>query len=352
MQAALVIAAWLPIFAFWLLITVIYARITLLEALPRTAATIGVAALIGIGVWMFCARRPWPHQVRISFYAGHLAAAFAYAALWTFSLYAVEPLFSGVPALTAIRNSQVLGWQLLMGLLVYGVIAGVSYGIQTQRRARENERRALQAEASLKAARLEALQNRLHPHFLFNALHTVAALVRDDPAEAEQAVEKLGDMLRYTLRDGNGDRVPFSEEWEFTKRYLEFEELRFGERLRVSTEVDPECHACSLPPFSLQTLVENAVRHSIAPRAEGGLIEILARAGAAHLDVGVRDDGIGGAGGTSDGTRTGLRALRERLSAVYGGSARLTIGREPSGFFVFFSVPRTITEDDREDGQE
>src|SRR5205807_3531633 len=99
--------------------------------------------------------------------------------------------------------------------------------------ARENERRALRAEAGLSAARLDALQHRLHPHFLFNALHTVAALVREDSAQAENAIEKLGDMLRYTLQEDAGNTVPFAEEWDFTRRYLDFEQLRHGERLSV-----------------------------------------------------------------------------------------------------------------------
>lgn len=184
-------------------------------------------------------------------------------------------------------------------------------------------------------ARLDALRSRLHPHFLFNALHTVGALVRHDPAEAESAVERLGDMLRYTLRDGESDVVPFAEEWEFTRRYLEFEQLRYGERLRVVADIDPGALLCRAPSFALQTLVENAVHHSIDIRAEGGKIEIRAKTSGENLHVRVRDDG--GNGRSESGTRYGLNALRERLEAVYGAS--LMIVRDDNGFEVSFTIP-------------
>src|SRR5207244_9815628 len=161
-----------------------------------------------------------------------------------------------------VPRSLLVGW-FLEGVWIYAIIAGASYAFQTQRRA-------LAAEKRLAIARLDALRSRLHPHFLFNALHTVGALVRYDPAEAESAVEKLGDMLRYTLRDGESDVVSFAEEWEFTRRYLEFEQLRYGERLRVVSEIDPRSLTCSAPSFALQTLVENSVRHSISRPAAGG----------------------------------------------------------------------------------
>jgi len=214
-----------------------------------------------------------------------------------------------------------------------------------QQRVHENERRALRAEGQLSAARLDALQSRLHPHFLFNALHTVAALVRQDSAQAETAIEKLGDMLRYTLQEPASQTVPFSEEWEFTRRYLDFEQLRYGERLRVTAAIEPDSLTCTAPSFALQTLVENAVHHSIATRAEGGRIEIAARADERQLFLRVRDDGGDGLPAARNGAQFGLQALRERLSAVYGAGSRLAIESHPGLFEVSLTVPRTRTGD-------
>ena len=345
MKVAAVVAAWLPMLLFWVVLAVAYGRMTLGQALPLGVLTIGSAALLGVIVWRFCMRTPWPQRLRAGFYAKHFLAAALYALVWVAGDTTIETLVSAKSVWRMLLATGVIGWQLLMGLWLYGVVAGVSYAIQTQKRAHENERRALQAEAMLTAARLDALRNRLHPHFLFNALHTVAALVRHDPGQAESAIEKLGDMLRYSLLETNGGTVPFAEEWAFTRRYLEFEQTRYGDRLTVAIAIDEACDACSAPSFALQTLVENAVRHSIATRPEGGRIEITARASDAQLHVRVRDDGGNGLTPAQDGTHFGLPALRERLKAIYGDAAQLTIDNGPEGFEVSFTVPRTAAED-------
>jgi two-component system LytT family sensor kinase len=164
-------------------------------------------------------------------------------------------------------------------------------------------------------------------------------------------------MLRYSLRDSAGDTVPFSEEWEFTRRYLDFEQLRYGERLNVVTEIDPRSLACSAPSFALQTLVENSVRHSISRRAEGGRVEISARTKGDRLHIRVWDDGsveadapgrrpAPEAGAATQGTQYGLHALRERLDAVYGSSAKLDIARDAGGFEVSFTIPCVRPEGD------
>lgn len=300
-------AAWLPFAVLWQIFAMQMGA-TFRDALPRSLFAIGSAAVLGLGVSWFCAEVPL--RLNLDFYALHVSAAVAYAALWAGGMW----LFQAPP-----RQEILVGW-FLEGVWIYAIVAGTSYAFQMQR--------------SLAAARLDALRSRLHPHFLFNALHTVGALVRHDPAEAESAVEKLGDMLRYTLRDGEGDAVPFVDEWEFTRRYLEFEQLRYGDRLRVKADIDPQSLQYSAPSFALQTLVENAVRHSIDTRAEGGEIEIDARVSGDRLRIRVRDDG--GNGAQETGNRFGLASLRERLHTVYGTELNV---RNDDGFEVSFSIP-------------
>ena len=329
-RTLLVVGAWLPFYLFWVLFFLTYARgsETLADALSYGLVAIGSAAVLGVAVWRFCAANPWPLSVRGSFYAKHLLAASAYAIAWILAMYAGDAAIDGKSVLELLTQgvkSTVIGWQFLMGVWLYGLVAGVSYGIQTRQRANESENRALKAEAALVGARLEALRSRLNPHFLFNALHTVGALVRQDAALAESAVEKLGDILRQSLRDDAGETVPFREEWELTQRYLEFEQLRYGDRLTVVSEVDPRALACPTPTFALQTLVENAVRHSIANRVEGGRVEITARVEGGTFLLRVRDDGPGPAAPSNGGTGYGLRALEERLAAVFGGAAALEV---------------------------
>ena len=330
-EASAVLGAWVAVLLLWIAFAMT-SGISFIAALPRSILTIGIAAILGFGVWRLCRAMPWPRRPSLRFCAVHLVAAALYGSSWMIINIALEPLITGRSVWGILRTPRALTW-LLTSVWLYAVIAGVSYAIQAQRRA-------LIAEAGLSAARLDALQNRLHPHFLFNALHTVAALVRQDSAQAESAIEKLGDMLRYTLQPQTENIVPFAEEWEFTRRYLDFEQLRYGDRLRVEPAIDPDCMTCSAPLFALQTLVENAVRHSIATRPEGGRIAITARADEKKLFVQVRDDGGNGAA-AQDGSHFGLHALRERLSAVYGNESQLVIDSNPSGFEVSFAVPRT-----------
>jgi two-component system, LytTR family, sensor kinase len=342
-RTAAVAAAWMPALALWLAFAMAGGQVSLAKAFPPAALTIAVAALLGLLVWQLCARLPLPEGFRIGFYAIHLLAAAIYSVAWVIATIAAESLVAHTQMWGVLKTPRAITWA-LTGVWLYIIIAGISYAILGQQRARESERRALRAEAGLSAARLDALQHRLRPHFLFNALHTVAALVRQDSAEAENAIEKLGDMLRYTLQEDVGNTVPFSEEWEFTRRYLDFEQLRYGDRLSVAATIDPACMSCSAPLFALQTLVENAVHHSIALRPGGGKIEITARADDECLFVEVRDDGNGLS--TREGTQFGLSALRERLTAVYGKEAKLTVASEAGGFIVSFAVPQDEDADD------
>ena len=339
--------AWFPFLVFWVFFFMAYGGETLSQALPWGAISIGSAALLGVGVWRFCALNPWPARLRPFFYVRHLVAASGYAAGWIIAVYGAEALVMRMNLFQMLETSRILAWQFLMGVWLYGLVAGVSYGILTRRRAAEIERRALRAEAALSDAHLEALRNRLNPHFLFNALHTVGALVREDAARSESAVEKLGDMLRYTLREDPGETVPFRDEWDFTERYVEFEQLRFGERLKVSKRLDRQALECQVPSFALQTLVENAVRHSIATRVEGGRVEIAASVEGETLKISVRDDGTASSRETGNGGHGyGLRALRERLEAVYGKAASVETTNS-NGYEVTVTMPREAPERSR-----
>ncbi|HEV8117285.1 MAG TPA: histidine kinase [Thermoanaerobaculia bacterium] len=339
LRALAVALAWLPFLAFWVFFFMAYGGESFREAFPWGLLTIGSAAILGVGVWRFCALNPWPARMQLFFYVRHLVAASGYAAGWILAVYGGEALVRRENLPEMLANSRILAWQFLMGVWLYGLVAGVSYGIQTRRRAAQSERRALRAEAALSGARLEALRSRLNPHFLFNALHTVGALVRQDPARSESAVEKLGDMLRYTLREDPGETVSFRDEWDFTERYVEFEQLRFGERLRVAPKIEPRALECQVPSFALQTLVENAVRHSIATRVEGGRVEIAASVDGQTLKLSVRDDGNASSREAANGGHGyGLRALKERLEAVYGGAASVTT-TDSGGYEVSVKMP-------------
>ncbi len=184
----------------------------------------------------------------------------------------------------------------------------------------------LRLAAEVKDAELRALKSQVNPHFIFNALNSLRALIDEDPARARQAVTQLANLLRYSLQSAHAETVPFEDELRVVNDYLALEQVRHEERLRVRLQVDPDTLGQPIPPLVLQTLVENAVKYGISPRADGGEVAILARqeGGAFRLQVwnpgrlaGRRD------GGPSTGL--GLRNAAERLRLSCGAGATLTL---------------------------
>jgi LytS/YehU family sensor histidine kinase len=225
---------------------------------------------------------------------------------------------------------------------VYLLAVSVAHQVRAQRRLAVQRLALAEAEARVAREKLHALRAQLNPHFLFNVLHSVSFLVRADAKAAEKALEHLGEMLRYVLDDAAGDEVELEDEWAFVRHYLALESLRLSDRLQVRTELDPEALECRIPPFTVQILVENAIKHGIAPLARAGTVWIRARRLNASLRIEVRDDGVGlkredlsAKGGL------GLRALEERLRTRYQGQALLEIHSAPgAGFDVTVTLPQ------------
>src|SRR5260370_38933493 len=268
-RCAIALAAWLPFFAIWLLVAMSFARDRFSAVLIGTLLSMGSAGLLGIAVWYVCQRWPWPLGFRLNFYFLQSSIPVSYGVAWTAAIYGLEFLRRG-SAVQGFWSWSALGRQMLMGIWFYAVFAGIFHAVQTRNRLHEKETLAARAEALAAAARLDAIRARLNPHFLFNALHTLAALVKFRPAMAEGAIERLGDILRYTLKEDGRELVEFSEEYDFTRQYLAFEHLRYEHRLKWDLQVDPESFNFYLPPFSIQTLAENAVQHAIAIPADIG----------------------------------------------------------------------------------
>jgi LytS/YehU family sensor histidine kinase len=206
--------------------------------------------------------------------------------------------------------------------------AGFARHYSLRYRARQEEAVHLQAEAAnlhaqLAEARLAALRTQLNPHFLFNTLHAVSALVERDPRGVRRMIARLSELLRHTL-DAAEAEVPLEREMEFVQRYLEIMQIRFQGRVEVETRVAPDAMDALVPTLILQPLVENAIKHGVSKLAEGGRIEVSARREEGRLLLCVRDDGppVDGAP-TSEGV--GLRITRERLEQLYGDAGSLTL---------------------------
>src|SRR5262249_40591374 len=189
------------------------------------------------------------------------------------------------------------------------------------------ELKASQLEARLAQAQLQALKMQLHPHFLFNTLHAISALMRKDVEEADRMITRLSDLLRLTLENVGAQEATLRQELEILGRYLEIEQRRFGDRLQVKMEIEPETLDARAPNLILQPLVENAIRHGIAPRSAPGLIEIRASRAGDKLELQVRDNGVGLPTDHREPIKegVGLANTRARLEQLYGAAYRFEV---------------------------
>jgi sensor histidine kinase YesM len=328
-------AVWLTFALVWTLAGSASSGIAVADTLPYGLLAMGSAALMGLAIWRLTERIP-PDWRSVRFYITHAIAFVLFGAIYSTSGLLMDLAAGRIGiGIQQLRTSPVLLWNLLMATWLYLMIAASAYAVRAQQRLRAHEKAAAEARLLTERAQLTALRAQVNPHFLFNALHSIGALVTINPALADRALEQLGDMLRYVL--GADEEVLLAQEWRFTSDYLAIEELRLGDRLRVHAHVDEEAVAVLVPPLILQPLVENAVRHGIANRPEGGHVRITARLDGAELHLEVADDGCGAAEGNGSGF--GLESVRRRLAASYGERASVRVNRASSGFAVSIAVP-------------
>ena len=224
-------------------------------------------------------------------------------------------------------------------LLIYWLVILTSHAFNYYSRYRSGELRASRLEAQLAQAQLQALKMQLHPHFLFNTLHSISALLRKDIEAADKMITHLGDFLRLTLDNSGTQKVPLRQELEFLACYLEIERVRFQDRLTTRIEVEPEALDCEVPNLILQPIVENSIRHGIASISAPGWIEIRAERKNDSLRIEIRDNGPGlspNRRGEQPGIKggLGLANTQARLDQLYNAAYRLDLANDPQGGLV------------------
>ncbi|MCB9748652.1 MAG: histidine kinase [Myxococcales bacterium] len=307
-----------------------------------TCNAIGTLCIAGVAHLLYALALPRifsgryrPHT-RLVIHVGVLLAAVLVGA--ELSLLLERPRHPGLDdallRALAYRNSLPLGVVLLLVLLLVDRLTLRAY--RSEQRERAVQRLAERAQT-------EALQARTHPHFLLNSLNALSELVHQSPPRAEEALLQLAELYRYTLSASRMTRVPLRRELDAVRDYVALERLRFGERLRFTSELDPEALTATIPPLSLQPLVENAIRHGLS-RAGGGRVHLRARATASRVTIEITDDGAGAHAGASSGTGSSLAELATRLTLLYGDAASLAHGpRSPDeggGYRVTLQLPR------------
>jgi two-component system LytT family sensor kinase len=232
-----------------------------------------------------------------------------------------------------------LGNRMHYNLAVYAVIVCGWHAWDYYRKFREREAQAAELAGRLAQAQLQALRMQLNPHFLFNTLNAISSLMLKDVVAANKMISRLGELLRFALEKSDQQEVPLEQEIEFIRRYLEIEQIRFGERLQLKMELDPSTLQAAVPNLILQPLVENAIRHAIEPRETTGRIELRTIRDNGHLRLQISDNGPGlqpdnaRRAEAADHTREriGLNNTRERLRKLYGESQQFDLTQNAMG---------------------
>lgn len=302
-------------------------------------AAIACTLVVALLVWWVSGRYPlaatrWPTLIGL-----HAIVALLFASLLITVTYWVEAASRGTTLVASMRTGRFLGAEFVFWMWLYAVLAAGSYAVRIRSLLRDEREATARSEARLAEARLAVLRGQLNPHFLFNALHTVAGLVHRDPDAATAVIEQLGDLLRYSLDEAEDETVPLEEELRFTRTYLDLARAAIGDRLRVSMHVDERALSVPVPPFSLQVLAENAVRHGIALLPAGGEIAVRVAATGGGTEMTVENDG-NCAAGAAPSPGMGLANLTARLDVIYGRAAQLeAAAREGGGFRARIFLP-------------
>src|SRR5690242_15952830 len=251
----------------------------------------------------------------------------------------------GAPPLPPTFTASVLSMS-FTGVLTYWLVVGLYQSIHFYQAAMERQTRAAQLEMQLSHAELENLKSQLHPHFLFNSLHTIGILMQEDVEAASHLLVCLGDLLRMAL-ERRENEITLQSELEFVGKYLEIEQTRFHDRLKVHMDVPPDLLGIYVPSLALQPLVENAIKHGISVDSAAGRLEIAAKRNNGRVRLCVRDDGPGPALGSRLRFGVGLTNVQSRLKQLYGDESSLELtGGVGRGCEAVITIPLRSSHED------
>jgi two-component system LytT family sensor kinase len=282
--------------------------------------------------------RRWARRLPLYAAMTVVTGAFATTTMWGLrsALFPLAGLGAYDYGVMPIRYLMEFPLQVIWMILV---VAGV-HAYTALAEARAQEVRAVRLESSLARTQLRNLRLQLQPHFLFNALHTISSTMYEDPAAADEMIEQLAELLRFSLRSAQKDEVPLADELALLERYLAIQRARFGDRLAVTFVIDPAAQSLPVPSLLLQPLVENAIRHGSAEKTGRGSITVRAQTAGDRLILEVEDDGPGVralAPRKSEGG-VGLAATAERLDLLYGAAHRFSATHQSGGGFLVRAV--------------
>jgi sensor histidine kinase YesM len=295
---------------------------------------------VGLGSFWICRAAPLELSRLLRVLGIQLVAALVSAIFWLVASQGwavVLDRYGPLPGLAA-KQAEAAPLLLGLGVVLYLLAAALHYLLGAFEASQEAERRALELEITSREAELRTLRAQIHPHFLFNSLNSINALIASRPEEARRLCVRLGDFLRRSLTLGSREQIPVTEELDLAENLLSIEKVRFGDRLSVEIQVGEGVRACAVPPLVLQPLVENAVTHGIAQMLDGGTVRIEADRRDETLVIAVENPRDPDSPDPK-GAGIGLRNVRRRLAALYGGDADMRVQSERESFRVELRLP-------------
>ena len=330
----LYLAAWVPLGAILGLLISATSSLSDVQTTVVTAPVTVILAFVCLAPWYTCRSLPLSSMNVKTLLGQHVLAAVVVAGGILLIARVTAGAFSGVLPGFGQRFRQSAPVLTALVTMIYLLSIALHYVVIEAQTSRRSELLAREAQ-------LKALKAQVNPHFLFNSLNSISALTAIDAARARAMCIRLADFLRISLRLGERGSIPFSEELELTRMYLEVEQVRFGGKLRLVEDVDPACANCEVPALLIQPLVENAVKHGIALLQEGGEITMQGRRDKDTMRFTIENPFDPDAPASRSGI--GLENVRQRLEARFGNAARMEIHVEPRVYRVTLTLPaRTI----------
>jgi len=334
---------WLPV---WTAATLLYAyavhiqiRVPLRYTLPMSAVYYFTLAALMLPVSVWSRRLTAAPRPRLVLLLAHTAIAAATIVAWQAVVLAYYRYTIG-PHYWQLVFERSWIFQLFFAVSIYGTALGVMLTTDAWRRERARERREAELTVAARDAELLAIKAQFQPHFVLNALNSLLALIDADPALARTMVVRLSDLMKAVFDRIDVPHVPLERELELVRAYLDVERIRLGARLTVAFEIEDAARGVLVPPFVLQPLVENAVKHGVSPFARPGTVRVSARVDGDRVRVTIADSGSAGPKPAAASTGRGLQLTRRRLDTVYGEGYSLTFDRQAgAGTAVHLDLP-------------
>jgi len=339
-------------FVLWTIWVLFYALVMYLQVavMPFWVALIASAnynylfALLSIFIWKLCLKIPFELTNKFLFIFYHFFLAIFFSVLWLTLSYGFWYLSEGDRIFEQVNIREIIGWQFLFGMIQYFLVAGISYTIIYYRNLKAKELEQAELKILTRDAELKALKLQMNPHFLFNSLNSINALVTKDAGSARKMISQLSELLRMSLESHDKLLIPLKEELDLVHTYLSIEQARFGDKMVFKEEVNPALLTKPFPAMLLQPLLENAIKHGIANTRTGGTISLsITRQPDQQLNITVVNE-ISNDNLQAESARNGngmsLKNIRQRLDRMYGDKYNWKIdSSQKNKFKVEFQIP-------------